>query len=78
MTIRYERGDSHDVAKGIRTNTGTYVIVRRSLLHGATVTAYKTDGSVHWPSRPLDKGEEANHLRSGMWYDDAQRLPEGF
>ena len=78
MPIRYERGDSQDVKNGKRTKTGTYVLVRHSLLHGDTVTAYETDGRVHWPTRRLDTGEEADHLRSGMWYDDPLRLPEGF
>ena len=79
MTIRYERGDSRDVARKTRTQTGTYVLVQHSLLHGDTTTAYNADGSVYWSTRPLAPGNEAKYLRSGMWRDEsATRLPEGF
>ena len=78
MTIRYERGHATDVRNRTHTNTGTYVVIRRSA-SGDTVTAYERDGRVHWPTRKLDPGEEDGYLSTGMWYDDsATRLPEGF
>ena len=76
-TIRYERGAPTDVKNRTHTNTGTYVIIRRSA-SGDTVTAYERDGRVHWNSRWLEPGEEAKFLGTGMWYDNAQQLPEGF
>lgn len=76
--VRYERG----TPKGqmpYRDIKGSYVIINRT---AGTVAAFNANGTRVWPERKLDirGGEEAEHLRSGMWYigDTSQVLPEGF